>query len=246
MDYDARQDFLDLNEFRGVGEDPVYRPPRLIDRPRGWPLERWAEAPRDLGFDDFPRYHWKGLRLLKDPATQSAYHDLLWEMRPRTIIELGVFSGGSLVWLRDLTRMMDIECQVIGVDRNLSRCQIPATHMDGISLHEGDSRALASLAFLRERVRHPLVFIDDAHCNTFNVMRWAVDKLLAPGDYFIIEDMMPFWERYSPGLLAKYLASFKDTLEMDMVYANACPQLERGVFRRSVIEEQGAQFKGSA
>ena len=246
MNDDARPKFLDLNLYRGVGEDPVYRPPHLIDRPRGWPLDRWAEAPRDLGFDDFPRYHWKGLRLLKDPATQSTYHDLLWEIRPRTIVELGVYSGGSLLWFHDVTRMMGVDCRVIGVDRNLARCQLSDAQMDGISLHEGDCNAVASLAFLGERVQHPLVFIDDAHCNTFNVMQWAVDELLAPGDYFIIEDMMPFWERYSPALLAEYLASFRNTLEMDMVFANACAQLARGVFRRSVVEQQGAQLEGSA
>ena len=125
MHDDFRKHFLDLNMFRGVGEDPVYHPPVLTDRPRAWPLDRWIDAPRDLGFDEFPHYHWRGLRLLKEPQTQSAYHDLLWELRPRTIIELGVYSGGSLIWFRDLTKLMGINCQVFGMDKNLAQCQIP-------------------------------------------------------------------------------------------------------------------------
>lgn len=239
MDDDFHKDFVDLNLFRGVGEDPVYRPPALTDRPRAWPLDRWADAPRDLGYDDFSRYHWRGLRLLKDPETQAAYHNLLWELRPRTIIELGVFSGGSLVWFRDLTKMMGLDCQVIGLDRNLARCQIPAGEMTNISLHEGDCAQLDTLAPLRA-VAHPLIVIDDAHVNTFNVLKWAVDNVLELGDYFIIEDMMSFWQRYSPRTLVEYLAAFRNVMTLDMVYANACPQLDRGVLRRSAVEHQGA------
>ncbi len=235
MDHSFRRDFLDLNNFRGVGEDPAYQPPVLTDRPRAWPLDAWADAPRDLGFSDFPRSQWRGLRLLKDPPTQAAYHDLLWELRPRTIIELGVYSGGSLVWFRDLTRLMEVDCQVIGLDRNLGRCQIPAAEMSNITLHEADCANLATLEPLRAAIQHPLIVIDDAHCNTFNVMKWSVDHLLAEGDYFIIEDMISYWHRYSPKLLVEYLASFRDVLTMDMIYANSCPQLDRGVFRRSAV-----------
>jgi cephamycin C biosynthesis protein len=231
----SREKFLDLNLFRGVGEDPVYHPPVLAGRPRDWPLDRWADAPRDLGFADFARYHWRGLRMLKDPETQAAYHDLLWELRPRTIIELGVYSGGSLVWFRDLTKLMEIDCQVIGIDKNTARCQIPHSEMSNISIHEADCAALETLEPLRTAA-HPLILIDDAHINTFNIMRWAVDSLLEPGDYFIIEDMIPYWHRYSPKLLVEYLSAFHDVLTMDMMYANTSPQLDRGVFRRSATK----------
>jgi cephamycin C biosynthesis protein len=237
MHDDSSKNFLDLNRFRGVGEDPAYHPPMLTDRPRAWPLDRWSSAPSDLGFDEFPHHHWRGLRLLKEPATQAAYHDLLWELRPRTIIELGVYGGGSLVWFRDLTKLIGIDCQVIGVDKNLTLCQIPPSEMSDIVLHEADCAALESLESLRPAAGHPLIVVDDAHCNTFNVMRWAVDQLLEEGDYFIIEDMLPFWHRYSPNLLIEYLATFRDALTMDMLYANTCPQLYRGVFRRSFVEK---------
>jgi cephamycin C biosynthesis protein len=236
---DARTDFLDLNLFRGVGENPVHHVPLLTDRPREWPLDQWDAAPRDLGYPDFPRYQWRGLRLHKDPDTQASYHDMLCEVRPRTIVELGVYGGGSLVWFRDLTRLMGLDCQVIGVDRNLDRCQIPDSEMSNIVLHEADCTKLETLESIRVAA-HPLIVIDDAHSNTFNVMRWAVDNLLQQGDYFIIEDMMDTWHRYSPQLLTEYLAAFRDVLTMDMLYANSCSQLARGVFRRSDEEKQGA------
>ncbi|GAB3522967.1 CmcI family methyltransferase [Phytohabitans suffuscus] len=235
MNVDFHQEFMDLNRFRGVGEDPAYHPPTLTDRPRQWPLHQWAQAPRDLGFNDFDRYHWRGLRLLKDPETQAAYHNLLWELRPRTIVELGVYSGGSLVWFRDLTKLMGVDCRVVGVDRDLSRCQIPSGEMSNITLHEGDLADLGTLDVLQS-IAHPLLVIDDAHTNTFNVLKWTVDNLLEEGDYFIIEDMIAAWHRYSPNRLIEYLAAFRDVLTMDMVYANSCQQLDRGVLRRSAVK----------
>lgn len=224
--------FVDLNQFRGLGEDPTYHPPVLTDRPRDWPMDRWEEAPRDLGYSDFSRYQWKGLRLLKDPDCQAAYHDLLWELKPRTIIELGVYNGGSLVWFRDLATVMGLDTQVLGIDRDLSRCRIPDGEMRNISLREADCANLSTFEQIRD-VLHPVLFIDDAHVNTFNIMQWAATDLLDEGDYFVIEDMIPFWHRYSPNLLTKQLAEFTDLYTMDMVYANTSPQLDRGVFRRS-------------
>lgn len=232
MSDDFHKDFLDLNRFAGLGEDPAYHAPVLDDQLRAWPLDRWADAPGDLGYDDLRRCHWRGMRLLKYPPTQAAYHDLLWELRPRTIIELGVYAGGSLVWFRDLTKLMGLDCQIIGVDRNLGICQIPPEEMTNISLHEGDSAEPDTLKPLRGIAAHPLIVIDDAHINTFNVMKWAVENLLEQGDYFIIEDMIPTWRRYSPNLLPEYLAAFREVLAMDMLYAKTCPQLDGGVFRR--------------
>jgi cephamycin C biosynthesis protein len=72
-------------------------------------------------------------------------------------------------------------------------------------------------------------------------MRWAVDHLLEEGDYFIIEDVIPYWHRYSPNLLVEYLATFRDVLTMDTLYANTCPQLYRGVFRRGGYSDDGVQ-----
>lgn len=231
MGEDYHQDFRDLNRFGGLGEDPAYHPPVLDGQLRAWPLDRWAEAPREIEYDDLRRCHWRGVRMLKYPPTQATYHDLLWELRPRTIIELGVYAGGSLMWFRDLTKLMGLDCQVIGLDWNLANNRIPADEMSNISLHEGDCYDLATLEPLRGAA-HPLLVIDDEHQNTFNVLKWSVDNLLERGDYFIIEDMIPNWRRYSPNFLSECLVAFRDVLTLDMLYSNSCPQLDGGVFRR--------------
>jgi len=224
------RDFEDLNKFKGLGEDPAYHAPVLKDRPRFWPLDQWKAAPRDLGYDDLPSVGWKGLRLLKDPDTQAAYHNILWELKPKTIVEVGVYGGGSLVWFRDLANSFGFPCQVIGIDINLARCQIPKSQMENISLHERDCTFPESFSFLKS-AEHPILLIDDAHCNTFNVLKYAVNNFLRKGDYVILEDMVEIWKRYSPNLLQSHLAAFTDVLAMDLVYSNAPGQLKDGVFK---------------
>ncbi len=125
MGEDYHQEFADLNRYGGLGEDPAYHPPQLDDQLRAWPLDRWQEAPREPEYENLRRSHWRGVRMLKYPPTQAAYHDLLWELRPRTIIELGVYAGGSLIWFRDLAKLMGLDCKV---DRpRLESRQLPDT-----------------------------------------------------------------------------------------------------------------------
>jgi cephamycin C biosynthesis protein len=213
-----------------LGEDPTYREPVFKDIPRFWPLNNLKDAPKDLGYSAFETYSWKQLRLLKDPETLPVYHDILWELRPKTIVELGVYSGGSLVWFRDMAKIFGFPCQVIGVDIDITRCQIPESECDMISIHQADCNSPQSLSFLKD-VQHPVLFIDDAHCNTFNVLKYAVNNFLQYGDYAIIEDTMPLWKKYSPNILQQHLSAFHQVLALDLRYANAPCQLQDGVFK---------------
>lgn len=215
--------FEDLHKFRGLGEDPVYQQPIIKDRFQ-------SISQKDIGYNDFFAVSWKGLRLLKDPDTQAAYHNLLWELKPKTILELGVYSGGSLVWFRDLTKAFGFKSTVIGVDIDLSRCQIKEYDMENITLIQGDCMFPENLKF--GDLQHPILFIDDAHCNTFNILKFAVaNDVLKSGDYFVIEDTMPLWKRYSPKTLQSHLEAFSEVMTLDSLYANTCHQLKDGVFK---------------
>ena len=63
---------------------------------------------------------WKGVLLEKDPMQIAAYPMLLYELQPKTVIELGVLKGGSAIWLADHLQLFGIEGQVYSVDINLS------------------------------------------------------------------------------------------------------------------------------
>lgn len=224
--------FADLHKFRGLGEDPVYHQQTLKNR--------FQPFPDVTGYNDFFAVSWKGYRLLKDPETQAAYHNLLWELKPKTILEFGVYSGGSLVWFRDLVKAFGFDCTVIGVDIDLSRCQIKADDMNDIELIEGDCNFPEKLNF--GKLEHPILLIDDAHCSTFNILKYViVNEILKAGDYFVIEDTMPMWKRYSPQTLQSHLAAFSEFITMDLLYSNTCAQLQDGVFK--ILQQNNKETK---
>lgn len=47
-------------------------------------------------------YTYRGLPLIKTPFDFALYHLLLWNLKPKTIIEIGSFAGGSALWMGDI------------------------------------------------------------------------------------------------------------------------------------------------
>ena len=47
-------------------------------------------------------FKWKGLDLVKDPMTLTIYMQLIQNIKPKTIIELGTGHGGSTLFFRDM------------------------------------------------------------------------------------------------------------------------------------------------
>lgn len=116
------------------------------------------------------------------------YLQLLQALRPATVIELGVYDGGSTLWFADMMRVHDIEPRVVGVDINL-----PAGIEDAaITLLSGDVRDLEHVlsAEFTASLPHPwLVIEDSAHFyETTLAALDFFDSRLQTGDYIVIED----------------------------------------------------------
>lgn len=54
---------------------------------------------------------YKGLINIKTPFDLALYARLIWELQPKTILELGSFQGGSALWFAD---HMSVLCEVPG------------------------------------------------------------------------------------------------------------------------------------
>jgi hypothetical protein len=97
--------------------------------------------------------------------------------------------------------------------------------MAGIHLSAGDlTHPEQALEFLVKKaaageLRRPVLLIDDCHANTFNVLRFAVNRLLGEGDYVVAEDTMALWRRYSPQALGQRMAAFTDVMVLDRQFA---------------------------
>ncbi|MCE8008761.1 CmcI family methyltransferase [Aestuariivita sp.] len=62
------------------------------------------------------RYTYKGIRCLKSPLDIAIYMRVLWDLKPRLIVEIGSHSGGSALLFADLADMMGLDTRIVSVD----------------------------------------------------------------------------------------------------------------------------------
>jgi cephalosporin hydroxylase len=155
--------------------------------------------------------HWKGMPLFKTAFDFALYPLLLWEVRPRTLIELGSGTGASAVWLADLLDTFEIACPVYSMDLTA-----PPIKDSRIQFLEGDSRTIERV-FDESRLgtaERPLLLIEDAHVNVDGVLR-HFHTWTRPGDYVIVED--------SPGkqeAIARFLNEVPGRYKVDTRYTD--------------------------
>jgi cephalosporin hydroxylase len=137
---------------------------------------------------------YRGLGMAKDPLDMVLYPILFQELAPRTIVELGAYTGASAMWMADTLATAGIEGRVISVDIDLSLVEDVAKNRGDIEFLQGDCNRIEEL-LPAERLRelpHPLVLVDDAHVNIAGVYRHFHDHAFEPGDYLLIEDTIPW------------------------------------------------------
>jgi len=150
-------------------------------------------------------YRYRGVPLLKDPFDLALYPMLLERARPRTIIEIGSYAGGSAMWLADQAALIGLDLRVHSIDR-----QPPAgVAHPSVAFLQGDARDLGrtlTSSFL-ESIDRPLLVIEDSDhlaVTTAAVLEFF-QAWLRPGEYICIEDgiltAMRAEDRYDGGPL---------------------------------------------
>ena len=76
--------------------------------------------------------------MLKDPLDLVIVQQLLWELKPQTVIEFGAYKGGSALWTADMLKMFDCKSLVISVDIDLSLLDPEAKKSRDVEFIEGD------------------------------------------------------------------------------------------------------------
>ncbi|MBB4428320.1 cephalosporin hydroxylase [Bradyrhizobium sp. CIR48] len=131
---------------------------------------------------------YKGLMNLKTPFDLALYTRLIWELQPRTILELGSFQGGSGLWFAD---QMSVLCEnpgeVHSFDLNPKCIHENAKH-PLLTFHQIDLSDVAAFdEKLLEKLPHPWLVIDDAHVQIFSTFSY-LSRFLMSGDYYVFED----------------------------------------------------------
>ena len=159
---------------------------------------------------------WKGRALLKDPMTLSILQQLLSELKPRSILEFGTFEGGSTVWMRDMTNVLDFPCELHTFDIDAARADLDDEQ--GITFHKLNNHQIQ--IFHRQNhqlfanLPRPILVIEDAHQNVTGVLT-AIDKCLHSGDYLIVEDTLEPWKHNE---LIKFLS--ERSYSVDTLYCD--------------------------
>ena len=81
---------------------------------------------------------WRGVTILKDPLDLTIIQQLLWELKPRTVIEFGAYKGGSALWTADMLKMFGCKSRVISIDIDLSLLDAVARESPDVEFIEGD------------------------------------------------------------------------------------------------------------
>ena len=147
-------------------------------------------------------YTYKGIPTFKSPFDWALYPLLLWEVRPKTIIEVGSYQGGSAAWLADTMHAYGYAFQIHSIDINQVTLQLP-----DVIFHKGDANRLERSfppEFMRSQARPLLVIEDSSHDMTTSLaVLNFFHNWLAAGEYIVIEDGiitdMGYTEKYGGG-----------------------------------------------
>ena len=138
--------------------------------------------------------NYRGFPLLKTALDLGVYSQLLQELRPRSVIELGTFSGASALWLDDTLRVQGTDCQIYSLDWDVSlrEREVEGLVSERVTFLEGDVKNVKKLfprSFLLQLPR-PLLVIEDVHV-CLNEIITHFNEYLSPGDYLVFEKTNP-------------------------------------------------------
>lgn len=130
-----------------------------------------------------------GVKALKNPLDHWIYQELICEIQPDVIVEIGNASGGSTLSLAHICDLLG-RGKIIGID--LSHEGIPehVKNHHRITFIQGDAcQHFVDVAKLISADDRVFIIEDSSHTyqNTLNVLR-TYSVLLKPGNYFIVED----------------------------------------------------------
>jgi cephalosporin hydroxylase len=149
-------------------------------------LRKWLIAhQRDIVFD---KMTWMGIKILKNPLDVWIYQEILYEVRPDVVIEIGSAYGGSTGYLADLLDLLQ-NGMVVSIDIDRSRYQLQHHHR--VFELTGDSSDPVVVSRVREicRDKKTIIIQDGGHTKA-QVLRDLEDysPFVSLSSYFIVED----------------------------------------------------------
>lgn len=134
-------------------------------------------------------YTYRDVPCLKHPMDFALYTHLVWEVKPRSIIEIGSKAGGSALWFSDMQRNYGIDGRILSIDIEPPK---PPYQRSEIEFVRGDANNLGE-SVSEERLTalpRPWLVIEDAshhYAATLAVLRFFGPHMRR-GEYLVVED----------------------------------------------------------
>lgn len=133
-------------------------------------------------------YTYRGVPMLKNPFDIALYPMLLWQLKPRTIFEIGSKNGGSALWFGDTLQTFGIEGHIHSFDI----VKVREVNHPRVTFHEANGRALGETVthgFIESCPRPFLVIEDADHAYETSVaVLNFFHPFMRPGEYIVVED----------------------------------------------------------
>src|SRR3954454_23281493 len=158
----------------------AYRP-RYRMRGREWMLRLYDELTERES-------RWMGARSLKNPLDAWVYQEILYEVRPEVVVELGSAFGGSTLFLCHMLDLIGLDARVVSVDHAHSELAAEHPRIEKVTGNTRDPDVIARVRLLCKG-RRGLVIHDADHSADAvieDLRNYA--PLVAPGSYLIVED----------------------------------------------------------
>jgi cephalosporin hydroxylase len=155
--------------------------------------------------------HWKGLPIFKTVFDFSIYTMMMWELKPKTVIEIGSGTGSSAVWMADTLKALGLEAHVYSADLKKAPLEY-----EGVTFIQGNCWVIER-AFTSEFLRnapHPWLFIEDAHVNVHGVLS-HFHPHFQKGDYMVVEDSL-----HKQDVLSKFMKQNHGCYKLDTRYTD--------------------------
>lgn len=167
----------------------------MADDPKMREVSRqWMD--RSLAHQYSYNFKWLGVPIIQYPQDILAMQELIWEIQPDLIIEMGIARGGSLIFSASMLELLGGDGNVLGVDvdirtpnwGNILRHPMSKriTMIEGSSLEKATAEKVYEFAKGKERI---LVCLDSNHTHD-HVLEEL--KLYAPlttlGSYCVVFD----------------------------------------------------------
>jgi cephalosporin hydroxylase len=132
--------------------------------------------------------YWRGVKVIKQPTDMIQYQEVIWENRPRWIVETGTKYGGSALFFQDILDLIGEGGQVItiDIDPQVKRTDPRIVYITGSSTAKG-----TVVKQVAEMVGDDtcMVVLDSNHHRRH--VKWELHhyaRLVTPGQYLVVED----------------------------------------------------------